>query len=92
MTIYDKLEAGYYKNPEPTYIRGEVVNNARKQTAWKAREEQLNAEFKRDLFAEFGVSEHPKANDAFDLAVEFSGGEPEEVTLNVFRKLVKLFS
>jgi len=92
MTIYDKLEVGYYKNPEPTYIRGDGENNSMKEKAWRAREERLNAEFKRDLFAEFGVSEHPKAHDAFDLAVEFTGGEPEEVTLNAFRKLVKLFS
>lgn len=51
---------------------------------------QLNEEFKQDLFAEYGVTNHPKAERVFELAYQYGHSAGYSEVMFYFGDLVQL--
>jgi hypothetical protein len=75
----DKISSGYY-------YEGSEGSSQEYLASRKSKME----EFKRDLFEFRGVTGHPKANRAFEIAYNCTDGDLE-VTALVFAELIELF-
>jgi hypothetical protein len=58
-SVTQKLARGAYTN---------TVDFKADRTAWRAKENEIEAEFKEDCIQDVGLKGHPKADKAFDLA------------------------
>ena len=56
-----------YENKLPFPLMGNWPEQTAR-VAYMAEEDRLRAEFKRDVLAELNLTEHPKAEQAFELA------------------------
>ena len=64
----EKLSEGYYTTKLPYAGPRNGPNWKETRAAYHADQGRLDAEFKRDLFAYYGVTGHPKAERAFEIA------------------------
>jgi hypothetical protein len=81
------------KKEYPNAVIQEVLNkNAYQDHLHRYHEElhRLNEEFKSDLCAEFGVSDHSKKGEVFSLAWEYGHANGHENVYNYFVDLVAL--
>jgi len=95
MTFDEKLQSDYYRNKINdgyTRPRGPVGSPERGEIHRKNRELEgaVAAEFKKDLFEEYGVENNPKADKAYSIAYDHghSGGYNE--VAGYFGELVEL--
>jgi len=73
MSVHEHIRNGNYSNQMtfPTlrdFPDSEALKEARKAYATETR--RLEAQFKTDLLAEYGVTDHPKADRCYSLAWE----------------------
>ena len=71
MSIYESIEAGIYKNPNP-YPADIKDPKARKVKLilYYQKEAECKEMFKKDALEDLGLSNHPKADKLFDIAWE----------------------
>src|SRR4051812_42279726 len=87
--VYDKLQAEAYKN-EATYPDRKDPEYKAKREAYNQRTAALEAEFKNDLYVEFGVVGHPKADQVFSLAWSHGHSAGYAEVANYFSEFVEL--
>lgn len=61
-----------------------------KRKAYDERKAALNQDFKLDLFEEFGVTDHPKADKVFDIAWDLGHADGYDSVSYYFEKLVDI--
>jgi hypothetical protein len=83
MDINEKIESGYYQTQ---LLYGKTT---KEKIAYRADQQRLNAQFKADLLAEFNMTDHPKAEAAYNFAREHTGRAHNEM-IDFFGDLVEL--
>jgi hypothetical protein len=81
------------KKEYPNAVIQEVLDEYAYQDHLRRYHEEsrrLHEEFKSDLYAEFGVSDHPKRDKVFNLAREYGRESGHENVYNYFADLVVL--
>jgi ribonuclease HIII len=91
------FEGNYADHARKTFPKGSVIQKVVDDAAYtKAhnrymdRQNQLYKEFKRDLLEYHGVTDHPKANKAFEMAWEKAHGSGYQAVMDAFDDLVEL--
>lgn len=83
----DKIKDGDYKTKLP-YVLGK--NDLEARHAYRADRERLEEAYKEDLFAEHGVTNHPKADAVFNLAWDYGHSAGLNEVANYFSEIVTL--
>lgn len=81
-----RLRAKFYENPDQYPLRG----NADEVKAYRAKTKEMEALFKKDLFEEFEIVEHPKRELLFSKSWELSHDSGLEEVYYTFSDLFEL--
>jgi hypothetical protein len=81
--VYARLQKGSYKPtwPFPYFVvtPGQPEAVKKKQDSWSLEARKLREKFKKDIFQEYGLSEHPKRELLWKLANRYPYYELEEI-------------
>lgn len=78
MNFEEKLESGHYNSKLTVPSRKDpTFNEARK--ALLIDQNRLNALFKKDILEHYGLAKHPRADEIYDFAREYTDGRPRLV-------------
>ena len=87
MTIEEKLRDNLYSSKLP-YVSAKKDKAANE--AYTADEHALRQQFKQDMFEEFGVLDHPKAEKAFEIAWGYGHSSGFHEVFYYFTELAEL--
>jgi hypothetical protein len=90
-SIQQKINEDYYRTKLEYPRRGkEDPNREALIKAWKEDRCRLEAEFKRDLLDDLGMTDHPKADHLYDLAYQYGHASGYSEIYNYADELAEL--
>jgi hypothetical protein len=95
MTVQEKIDNDYYHQKGVSLYDQFIKNGSRDLVTGEETPCTIYAEFRKDCFEEFGIADHPKANDFFehcwfdghDCSIYLAGLQR---TWNVFKRWVDI--